>query len=111
MRLSDKIKATRLHRLYQVVFWLLIIVSILVAAFSLWADERSARRFQAYFGDALAKNYSFDVLMMGWHDRAREGGAYSTIISISVLLIVFALLLPLLYRLVLYILHGKAAFR
>jgi hypothetical protein len=110
MKLSDNVKETRLHRLYQVVFWTLLILPFPVIAFSVFVQKNLtdaqvevgvwARHagipYQDQLPTILASQHTIDT--------------YSTICFVSLAALIFAMLMPLLYRLFLYVLHGRAAF-
>jgi hypothetical protein len=79
MTLSEKIRGSRLHRLYRLLFWLRVTVPVPLVVFSWWGHDMTVRRLWADNADALAKTYSSDVVMMLWHDGTHEAEVYSTI--------------------------------
>lgn len=110
MRLSDEIKAKRLHRLYRVLFWLLFTVPMLLVPFCAWAQNNLVRSKLELSEWSRTHDIPFEIASATQRDIQATIDTHTTIILVSVLAFVFSLLLPLLYRLLLYILHGKAAF-
>jgi len=97
MRLSEQSKAAGLHRLYRVLFWLLLVLAIIAAAVSATAYTRILR--------FLTESHSSSIALT---DAAE---LYGNILFSSVAVLILLPFLPLLYRLLLYVLHGEAAFR
>jgi hypothetical protein len=110
MKLSHSIKDTRLHRFYRVIWWGLIIVSIPVAVYSTWSHPRLIQNMRAAEADAVAKHYSEQVIVWTRNDFLHRIEQVNTMFFVALLIFVLALLLPILYRLLLYILYGTAAF-
>ena len=111
MRIADSHKASRLHRVYTVLFWLLITVPILLVALTAWVQPRLIET-QKYISEwGRANNIPAEAIMHSRSEIQDTINAWTTVALVSFAAFVFALLLPLLYRLLLYILHGKAAFR
>jgi hypothetical protein len=111
VKLSKNIKATRLHRLYQVVFWLLIAFPILLVPLSMWIQNNLVHVQISVSEYARTHNIPPEVSIHEWSQTQNEIDAYTVVALVSIAAFIFALLLPLLYRLLLYILHGKTAFR
>jgi hypothetical protein len=110
VRVSENTKDTRLHRLYQVVFWTLLTISTPLAGFSWWFGSKLDQQMRVAEADAIAKHYSAQVISWTNDYFGRSIGATTRMFIASLAIFVFALLLPVFYRLLLYILHGSAAF-
>lgn len=108
MRLRPETKATRLHKLYRVLFWLLIVSPPLIIAFCFWTVSNLNRELgveSEWVRKEFGSDYSFSS------DRINHQiGAYNDLATIAFAVLALTPLLPLLYRLLLYILHGRFAF-
>lgn len=111
MRIADSHKASRLHRIYTVLFWLLITVPVLLMALTAWVQPRLIKTYIEMGEWGRAHNIPVEATMHSQSEIQDTINAWTTVFLVSFAAFVFAVLLPLLYRLLLYILHGKAAFR
>ncbi len=111
MRIAESHKASRLHRVYSVLFWLLITVPIPLIALSIWVQPRLIKTQLAVSEYARTHNIPVEISLRSWRETQDIIDGWTTVALVSLAAFVFALLLPLLYRLLLYILHGRVAFR
>ncbi|MHC1769409.1 MAG: hypothetical protein AB9869_34855 [Verrucomicrobiia bacterium] len=112
MRLSETVKGTMSHRLYQVVFWTFIVLSFSVGAVSFLAMQRWSWRSLELLRsqEGLLGTSEFDIWLDTLGSFNRLGEIHGTIVATCCAALLLLPLIAIAYRLLLYIRHGKAAF-